>query len=478
MKAGPRSVAPAEMPPRGGEHNRHTVARRRGVHDSVTTGAGRLRVCMRRGRGAARPLPSITLSVEGRFVSRHALTQGRGTGNRHDPSPSPPPAAAPASHAAHAALQVQARRFVAPHFPFQPLPPPNGAPPFRFDLAQLLHADALAAITRAGKLVFHSVGDTGDERGTQMDFVAAMMTDDHDASAAEAVPAFFYHLGDIVYFAGDIDKYGVCFYETYADYPAPIVAIPGNHDCQPDDPQDGPVDPDKKPLDGFVQNFMSRDPTRLGSLKTGSARTQMDLPNVYWTFITPFATIIGLFSNVGETEAELHADQIAWFQAELAAADADKALIVAIHHPPFSGDTEHSGSTVAERVLFESFAATGVAPHLVLSGHVHNYQRFTVRENHGGRGFDIPCVVAGNGGYTRLGRLHKLHGRDPQAPLQLTDTLRLESYDQDNFGFLRFEVTRDSIHGTYLAAPFQQATRPAAQVLDRFTIDLRSRRVT
>ena len=54
------------------------------------------------------------------------------------------------------------------------------------------------------------------------------------------------------------------------------------------------------------------------------------------------------------------------------------ALIVAIHHPPFSGDTEHSGSGVAEQVLFESFAATGRYPDLILSGHVHNYQRFTV----------------------------------------------------------------------------------------------------
>jgi hypothetical protein len=61
---------------------------------------------------------------------------------------------------------------------------------------------------------------------------------------------------------------------------------------------------------------MSPDPTRLGSLKTTSSRTQMDLPNVYWTFTTPLATIIGLFSNVSETEAELHQDQIDWFKGE------------------------------------------------------------------------------------------------------------------------------------------------------------------
>jgi hypothetical protein len=36
--------------------------------------------------------------------------------------------------------------------------------------------------------------------------------------------------------------YGENFYETYNEYPGLIVAIPGNHDCQPDDRQDGPVD--------------------------------------------------------------------------------------------------------------------------------------------------------------------------------------------------------------------------------------------
>jgi acid phosphatase type 7 len=404
-------------------------------------------------------------------MSRHRLNHNRGTGNRHQqPGHVHSGHGTPAhgnlshqqkhqgytSHAAGSPLPVQQRRFVPQHFPFQPLPPPNGQPPFRFDLSQLLHIEEIQKITQAGKLVFHTVGDTGDERGKEMDFVARMMTDDYDASSDAAVPAFFYHLGDVVYFAGDIDKYGECFYETYAEYPGLIVSIPGNHDCQPDDPQDGPVDPNKKPLDGWVQNFMSKNPNQLGSLKTTSSRTQMDLPNPYWTLTTPFATIIGLFSNVSETEAELHEDQIDWFKGELQAADTNKALIVTIHHPPFSGDDEHSGSSVAEQVLFESFAETNRYPHLVLSGHVHNYQRFTVRQS----GFDVPCVVAGNGGHSKLGKLHKVDGQFPQAPLQLSDTLSLEQYDQNRFGFLRFEITKDQITGIYT------------------TIDLKARKVT
>jgi acid phosphatase type 7 len=410
-------------------------------------------------------------------MSTPALAHGRGAGNRQQDAPTVQAAPGLKSHAATSKLQVQSRKFVPQHFPFQPLPPPNGQPPFRFDLSQLLQADAVDKIAKSGKLVFHSTGDTGDERGKQMDFVAAMMTQDYDNSPEGEAPAFFYHLGDVVYFAGDIQGYGENFYETYAEYPGLIVSIPGNHDCQPDDPQDGPVDPNKKPLDGWVQNFMSKDPSQLGSLKTTSSRTQMNLPNVYWTFTTPLATIIGLFTNVSETEAELHQDQIDWFKSELTAADKNKALIVAIHHPPYSGDVEHSGSTVAEKVLFESFAATGRYPHLILSGHVHNYQRFTAKESGKAGAFDVTCVVAGNGGYSRLGKLHKINGKYPQAPMQLSDTLTLESYDQDNFGFLRLEITNAQIVGTYFSAPYVETATPTQKAMDTFAIDLKTQTV-
>jgi len=410
-------------------------------------------------------------------MSRLPLAAGRGTDNRRQNSS----AAGFQSHTTGATLPVQGSHYELPHYPFQPLPPPNGPAPYRFDLSQLLHPDAVNQIANAGKLVFHCVGDTGDSRGTQIYFVAAMMTQDYDASAAGEVPAFFYHLGDVVYFAGDVDMYGECFYEPYASYPGPIVAIAGNHDCQPDDPQDGAVDPNKKPLDGWVQNFMSSNPTQLGSLKTNSSRTQMDLPNVYWTFTTPFATIIGLFSNVSETQAEIHPDQIAWFRSELSAADPNKALVVTIHHPPFSGDVEHSGSSVAEQVLFQSFAATGRYPHLILSGHVHNYQRFTVKETINGNPAEIACVVHGAGGYIRLEKLTEIGGQYPAAPLAVTPTLTLAKYDQNNFGFLRFEVNATEIVGKYVSAPFQGSTaapQPAPAPMDTFTINLAARTVT
>ena len=369
-------------------------------------------------------------------------------------------------------LQVQAAHTTLPSYPFQPLPPPNGPAPYRYDLSQLLTAADVQEITNAGVLVFHTVGDTGDYRGQQQVFVADMMTQDAQGLPTNSKPAFFYHLGDVIYFAGDIIRYPDNFYLTYKDYPGFIVSIPGNHDCQPDDPTDGPGDPNKTPLDGWVQNFMANDPSQPGSNKVGTARTPMDLPNVYWTFTTPFATIIGLFSNVGEDEAEIHPDQVAWFQGELKAADPNRALIVTIHHPPFSGDDEHSGSSVADQVLMSGFQATGRYPNLVLSGHVHNYQRFT-NVVQGPKGpLQIPYVVAGAGGYTNLGPMQQVNGALPKVPVALGNGLTLVQYDASNFGFLRLAVSKTQIVGTYTSAPYTSGATPAAKVVDSFTVDL------
>ena len=86
-------------------------------------------------------------------------------------------------------------------------------------------------IGNAGKLVFHCVGDTGGIHGTEaQEAVAHAMEAQIQSAAATDRPAFFYHLGDVVYFHGLRHLYGVQFYEPYKYYPAPIFAIPGNHD--------------------------------------------------------------------------------------------------------------------------------------------------------------------------------------------------------------------------------------------------------
>jgi hypothetical protein len=200
----------------------------------------------------------------------------------------------------------------------------------------------------------------------------------------------------------------------------------------------------------------------------------MDLPNVYWTFNTPLATIIGLASNVSETEGEFHQDQIDWFRGELAAADPNLALIVAVHHPAFSGDQEHSGSSEVERMLFAGFTAAQRFPDLVLSGHVHNYQRFTMKTVNGQKQIQIPFVVAGSGGYSNPRPLKPKVG----LPLDLGNGMTLDGCDFDrNFGYLRIEVSKTEIVGIYRSAPFVPGPDDAGNEVERFRVDLSAKTV-
>jgi hypothetical protein len=344
---------------------------------------------------------------------------------------------------------------------FQPLPEPSGSAPYRLDLAAVLGAPAVEAIAAAEELVFHAVGDTGGikEPRYQENVAAAMERD----FSAPSPPSFFYHIGDVVYFYGQRAKYYEQFYDPYIHYPGPILAIPGNHD--------GDVAPNEKAtsLDGFVANFCAAPGTHTPEAKE-APRDAMTQPNVYWTLTTPLATIIGLYTNVPE-HGVVKPDQEAWFIKEVAAADPDKALIVAAHHPVFSADVEHGSSPNIGEVLDKAFANANRAADLVLNGHVHNYQRFTRQYNEK----PITYIVAGAGGYHNLHEMAEVNG-EPPPPEWYDEELGvvLNAYDQKDFGYLTLTVTKKAIQGVYTAVPKEQpASGPVqASVLDTFTIML------
>ncbi len=144
---------------------------------------------------------------------------------------------------------------------------------------------------------------------------------EHDFSNSGDVsgnPSFFYHLGDVVYYAGETENYYSEFYEPHRLYPAPIFAIPGNHD--------GDVDPlaPEPSLSAFVRNFCAQAPVHTPEAKD-VPRDAMTQPNVYWTLETELATIIGLYSNCPEG-GQLSEPQTTWFESELKGAPTDRAV--------------------------------------------------------------------------------------------------------------------------------------------------------
>lgn len=303
------------------------------------------------------------------------------------------------------------------------------------------------AITQAGQIVFHSVGDTGSVTGpATQSLVADKMVSDFDEADPADIPSFFYHLGDVVYYFGEATYYFDQFYEPYRDYPAPILAIPGNHDgvVYANDPAGS--------LAAFTANFCAPAPVHTpdaGSLN----RTAMIQPAVYFTFEAPFVRILGLYSNVLEDPGVISAQsgttghntildsrQVDFLTAALKRIKSERftgTIIIAVHHPPFTGGSEHGGSPLMLADIDAACTAAGVWPHAVFSGHAHNYQRYTRTIN----GRQIPFVVAGGGGHNPLSPMRTT----VRTPYAISNSLTLNSVDATDYGYLRVVVNNQTM---------------------------------
>jgi acid phosphatase type 7 len=323
---------------------------------------------------------------------------------------------------------------------FYELPKPTGKAPYHLALGSVI-PEQVDSIENSGEISFHILGDTGGTKTLEAGHVveAAMESDfDHHNLS------FLYHLGDVIYKFGEASEYYCQFYEPYAHYPGPVFAIPGN--------KDGDVRPDsnEKSLAAFVNNFCAK--KQEITVDAGDIdRDAMMQPNVYWTLSAPFVTIIGLYSNVPDGGV-IKQDQFDWFKQELMSAPKDKALILTVHHAPFSADDEHSGSSMILNRLDEAFKQARRIPDIVFSGHVHNYQRFTRELDNGGKKYQVPYVVVGTGGHWKLHHMQKNRNGDQiDIPYKLPDRddVVLENYCDNRYGFMRVHVTVDKLEGKF-----------------------------
>jgi len=346
-------------------------------------------------------------------------------------------------------------------YKFQPLPKPLGKYPYR------LKPDL--EIASPGKMSFQVAGDTGGLKSPAFQqLIAGEMGKQYSNPADPAIkPSFLYHVGDIVYHFGEADQYETQFFKPYKDYPLPIFAIPGNHDSD--------VNPLAKTLYSSLTPFTSVfcgaecRPVPFGSNTSRKSGLQ---PHVYWTLQTPVANIIGLASNVPKYGV-ITEEQKQWFIGELkqaATEHADKAIIVCVHHAPYSADFNHGSSLPMINFLEEALEAAGVYPDLVLSGHVHNYQRFS--KNYGG-GKTTPYIVCGAGGFDELHWLAEADDILYSNKSSIFDTVKLENFCTMQHGFLNLEIEKidngHRISGKYYAIP-HAGLEPGedAQLYDEF----------
>lgn len=266
-------------------------------------------------------------------------------------------------------------------------------------LDDVIGADGTKEIEQTGEIRFHALGDSGVGSAQEAENVSDEMASDFQAGAGGVNPAFLFHLGDVIYGPGKEAHYVDRFYRPYRHYPGKILAIPGNHDGEEISSADSPS------LKDFLANFCAQIaavPPQAAS--SGIYRETMTQPGAYWLLETPFARIIGLYSNrlenpgylQGITNGKPDTSQVDWLTSSLktiAKAKDGKPLVIATHHPPYS-QSGHSGSTEMNQTIDDACTAAGVVPDLFLSGHSHNYQRYTRRLG----GKQVPYIVVGTGG--------------------------------------------------------------------------------
>jgi len=356
-----------------------------------------------------------------------------------------------------------------------PFPPPRNLPEPILSLEDVLGGDAQVVknITATGQIVFHSGGDCGSTRGPKTECeVADKMVSDFDESDSKEIPQFHLLLGDVVYSFGEVQYYYDQFYEPYRDYPAPILAAAGNHD--------GMVAPETnaKSLAGFLQNFCA-DSFVVRPEAGGLSRTAQIQPGVFFTFEAPFVRVLVVYSNVLEdpgviSDNTIGDSQLTYLESALKRAkNFDGALLIAHHHPIYTYG-RHGWSTEMLAQIDKICSATGVWPHAVLTGHAHNYQRFTRTRQDGSQ---IPYLVCGNTGHNVQKLTHGAPLRTPQIIQKggkNSDTVVFENYDDTNYGYLRVVVTATQLRIEYHPA----SDGPTVKTPDDFvTVDLKSRKL-
>jgi Calcineurin-like phosphoesterase len=368
--------------------------------------------------------------------------------------------------------------------------------------------ELIQQIEKAGKIIFHALGDSGasangkkyrDELNVADQVTADCVTSDENNRSS-----FAYHLGDVVYDFGEEQYYYDQFYDAFRNYPLPIFAIPGNHDSFIT-PGTAAAD---EPLKTFARNFCSTDVVITPEARS-LHRTAMTQPGVYFTLDAPFVRIIGLFSNALEDPGVISSQageekqwpkvpdfQLKYLAAQLATLKKENyqgAVILAVHHPPFSyapppaasgKGGSHGGSPDMLREIDKICVKAGIYPHAFISGHAHNYQRFTRTISFNGKDRDVPFIICGDSGHNVDAVVRGSKGTpavEPHPgdkvdylevqPAVTTKELLVEKIEDHNYGYLRITVDKDQLRIGF----YQVGVNSLAQSrYDMVTVDLES----
>ncbi|MFF4315513.1 metallophosphoesterase family protein [Streptomyces sp. NPDC001507] len=279
-------------------------------------------------------------------------------------------------------------------------------------------ADKLIRRHEADRFSFMVIGDTGEGDDSQYAVVPGFLQASQDTDFAVIA-------SDVIYPVGATDDYGTKFFRPYRDYPAPIYAIPGNHDWYEDlgafmrvfcdDTPALPAEPGPRPLTRAWWRALlwhrprPADEQLLADARKLRGRQEQTAvqPGPYWAIDAGPVRIVGIDTGLLGT---IDAEQGAWLR-EVSRGPRPKILVTG---SPLYVDGEHhpcaieGGGTVDDIVR-------DPAHHYVaaIGGDIHNYQRYPVDV----AGRTIQYVVAGGGGAF----MHATHTIPPVSVANVTE---------------------------------------------------------
>nr|BFD86494.1 metallophosphoesterase [Streptomyces sp. Xyl84] len=260
-------------------------------------------------------------------------------------------------------------------------------------------ADKVIRRTETDRFSFMVIGDTGEGGESQYAVVPGFLEASRDTSFAVLA-------SDVIYPVGSTDDYGTKFFRPYRDYPAPIYAIPGNHDWYEDlggfmrvfcdDAPPLPPRPRPRALSrDWWRALLWHEPRPADEQRLAEARKlrsapgqQAVQPGPYWAIDAGPLRIVGIDTGLLGT---LDAEQGAWLR-EVSRGPRPKILVTG---SPLYVDGEHHPCPIEGGGSVDDIVRDP-AHHYVaaIGGDIHNYQRYPVDVD----GRTVQYVVSGGGG--------------------------------------------------------------------------------
>ncbi|HEX6472918.1 MAG TPA: metallophosphoesterase [Streptosporangiaceae bacterium] len=263
-------------------------------------------------------------------------------------------------------------------------------------------------ISRPDLASFIVIGDTGEGDRSQYAVVPGLLKE--GAGTSLMIIA-----SDVIYPVGSINDYPVKFFRPYQRYPAPIYAVPGNHDWYDGlggfmrvfGDATGLPAPHWSGRGGWLARLLWRRPAVPDEAELAAGRAlrsapeqQAVLPGPYWAIDTQALRIVGIDTGI---EGDIDAEQGAWLR-RVSAGPKPKVLITG---KPLVVDNERHPGAIKAGGAGSGGAGAGAATVndivtdpscnyvAAIGGDIHNYQRYPVDV---GGGRTIQYIVSGGGG--------------------------------------------------------------------------------